>query len=333
MTPSADAGPVTRPVMDAGGAEGDASVREQGALAADLNFNPGWIGAACSSDSDCDYPGGFCLMAEEGFPRGTCSARCRRLCPDRKGELTSATFCIEDPTWTGGREGVCLAQCNLHITASGCRPGYVCTSAQRLGESTTRMVCLPDRGTPFPATACTRKLATLGVAFARVQVADEPTRPGRPGGPAPAEPICQLDTPVLLATPVHHVDFRHRAERLPGNLLVACRLALGLVEFAKLMESLGIVEVEHNGTYVCRTVAGRARLSAHGRGLAIDVTGLQRTLGDSVPVDALWRRPQSPEGRFIRKVLDKIEKSGIFDVVLSPRNSPAHRDHLHLEVR
>jgi len=299
---------------------------------ADLNFNPGWIGSACRSDSDCEYPGGFCLLDEEGFPRGTCSARCHKYCPDRHGQLFSPTFCIEDPTWADG-QGICLARCNLHITVSGCRPGYVCTSMQRLGQTTTRMVCLPDNGTPFPPTECTRRLDALPVTYARPQMADDPTHAAREGGPAPAQPICQIDTPVLLATPIHHVDFRHQAERLPGNLLVACRLALALEKLGRLLEPLNIVEVEHNGTYVCRTVAGSAGLSAHGRGLAIDITAFQRTLGTSVPVSSMWRSPDGAQGRFIRGVLDRIAASGIFTVVLSPKNSSSHRDHLHLEVK
>ncbi|RME29290.1 MAG: hypothetical protein D6806_01665, partial [Deltaproteobacteria bacterium] len=303
-----------------------------GPVPAELTFNPGWIGGACSGDGDCPYEGGFCLLPEEGFPRGTCSAPCRKFCPEKKAQLAARTFCVEDPTWMNGK-GICLAQCNLHITVSGCRPGYVCTSMQRLGETTTRMVCLPDRGTPFPKTACTEKLDSLGVRYARVQMADEPVKSGSPDGRVPDDWVCQLDTPVLVATPLHNVDFRHKAESLPGHLLVACPMALALEKLAALLEREGVVEVEHIGTYVCRTKRGGGTLSGHGRGLAIDITALQRTLGPPIPIAEISRDPRSEGAKFLVSVVEKIIDSKIYDVVLWPRNSRTHMDHLHLEIR
>lgn len=323
-SPGTDAGAPRRPEADA--STSSVPTREH---PADRNFNPGWIGAACSHDADCDYQGGFCLMPEEGFPRGYCSARCRRLCPDRKGDRYSTTLCIEDPAY--GDEGICVAGCNLHLTPSGCRPGYRCTTQWRLGDETVRMVCLPERGTPSPPTACTRQLDRLGLTYARIDLADAPSRPARPGDPLPRRDHCQIDTPVLLASPVRTVDYRLAGERHAEHLVVACRLALVLERFSDMLREAGVVEVEHAGTYVCRSVAGTRTLSGHGHALAIDVTGFERARAAPVSVARDWNRP-GEERRFLRNLVRDLRKAGIFDVVLTPAYDQAHADHLHLEI-
>ncbi len=298
---------------------------------ADRNFNPGWIGSACGHDRDCPYEGGFCLMPEEGFPRGHCSAKCKKFCPDRKGHFYSATFCIDDPTYADS--GICLARCNLHLTPSGCRPGYICTSLQRRNESLVQLVCLPDRGTPPPPTKCTRKLDRLGLVYTRPDLADAPSRPARPGEPPPRQEICQIDTPVLLNSPVRTVDYRQKGQRHADHLLVACRMALAVDRLSALLRDAGVVEVEHNGTYVCRGVAGTRSLSGHGHALAIDVTAFERAQGSPVSVQADWSGPDPDRRRFLRNLVTRIRREKIFDVVLTPHSDDLHMDHLHLEIK
>jgi hypothetical protein len=298
---------------------------------ADRNFNPGWIGSACGHDRDCSYEGGFCLMPEEGFPRGHCSARCDKFCPDRKGDFYSATFCIDDPVYADS--GICLARCNLHLTPSGCRPGYVCTSLQRRNESMVQLVCLPDRGTPPPPTDCTRELDRLGLAYARPDLADAPSRPARPGEPPPRQEICQIDTPVLLNSPVYTVDYRQKGQRHADHLLLACRMALAIQRLSELLRDAGVVEVEHNGTYVCRGVAGTRSLSGHGHALAIDVTGFERAQGSPLSVKADWSGSDPDRRGFLRDLVARIRQAEIFDVILTPQSGDRHMDHLHLETK
>jgi hypothetical protein len=297
---------------------------------ADKNFNPGWIGSACRHDQDCPYDGGFCLMPEEGFPRGHCSARCDKFCPDRKGDFYSVTFCIDDPTYADS--GICLARCNLHLTPSGCRPGYICTSLQRRDESLIQLVCLPDRGTPPPPTDCTRRLNRLGLVYTRPDLADAPSRPARPGDPQPRQEICQIDTPVLLNSPVRTVDYRQKGQRHADHLLLACRMALAVERLSALLREAGVVEVEHNGTYVCRGVRGTRSLSGHGHALAIDVTSLERAQGSAVSVQADWSGPDPDRRRFLRNLVARIRQAKIFDVILTPHSDDLHMDHLHLEI-
>lgn len=298
---------------------------------ADRNFNPGWIGSACGHDRDCSYDGGFCLMPEEGFPRGHCSAKCEKFCPDRKGDFYSATFCIDDPAYADS--GICLARCNLHLTPSGCRPGYVCTSLQRRRESLVQLVCLPHRGTPPPPTDCTRKLDRLGLAYTRPDLADAPTRPARPGEPPPRQEVCQIDTPVLLNSPIRTVDYRQKGQRHADHLLLACRMALAVSRLSELFRDAGVVEVEHNGTYVCRSVAGTRSLSGHGHALAIDITAFERAQAAPVSVQFDWSGPDPDRRKFLRDLVERIRRAKIFDVILTPQSGGLHLDHLHLEIR
>ncbi|MDF1564819.1 MAG: extensin family protein [Deltaproteobacteria bacterium] len=325
-----DAGPR---VEDAGPAPVDAGAPPDAGLEViDQAFNPGFIGAACDEDADCqDYEGAFCLGAEHGFPRGTCSRSCDRLCPDQRGDHYAPTFCVESPV--EGHAAVCLAQCNLHLTDSGCRPGYVCTSLRRAGEQKARLVCLPDHGHPAAPTACTARLDDLGLTYARPDLADTDARGATPDDPVPDESLCIIDTPVLLSSPLHGVDFRAKGQRFADHLLVACDLAPALEALAKLLARHGIVEVEHNGTYVCRGVAGTRSLSGHGRGLAIDITAFERAVGTPVSVEADWEGKDREKKRALRALVRELKAEKLFDKVLTPASNEAHRDHLHLELR
>jgi len=298
---------------------------------ADRNFNPGWVGALCAHDKDCAYPGGFCLMPEEGYPRGHCSAACQNTCPDRQGALYSPTFCIEDPL--RANRGLCVAGCNLHLTPSGCRPGYSCGTVERLGHGPARLVCLPERGTPPPPTPCTDRLDTLGIVYTRPDLADAPSRAAKSGDPLPREKICQIDTPVLLANPIHQVLYRQPSERYGESLLVACPMACALEKLSRFLQELSVVEVLHLGTYNCRGIAGSRELSNHGRAMAIDLIGFERAQGSPVSVKDDYPGNNPERRAFLRSLLQKLRSQRIFDRVLGPDTDSAHRDHLHLEVR
>jgi len=308
-----------------------ATLEPAGVDPADKNFNPGWIGAACRHDSECNYEGGFCLLNEEGFPRGYCSARCQKFCPDRKGDFYSVSFCIEDPSH--GSQGICAARCNLHLTTSGCRPGYICTSVRRLAGEAVRLACLPMQGTPAPPTPCTRKLTSLGLAYARPDFADTPSRPARPGDPIPDQEVCQIDTPVLLSSPIHTVDYREKLQRHAEHLLVACKLALAIERLSEILAKMEVVEVQHNGTYNCRGVAGSSSLSGHGHAKAIDITGFELARSGPVSVEKHWHAKGSSESKFLLDLAARLRKAKIFDVILTPAGGSRHQDHLHLEVR
>jgi hypothetical protein len=98
-----------------------------------------WLGAECSSESDCPYANALC-KTNRFSGRGFCSARCTGYCPDRTGEPTS--FCVADPDEPG------KGQCVLKELAQnkGCRnlDHLVPSTASRLNQpSVSSTVCLP----------------------------------------------------------------------------------------------------------------------------------------------------------------------------------------------
>lgn len=128
------------------------------------------------------------------------------------------------------------------------------------------------------------------------------------------------------------------ARMAPAGPVMTCRLALAVsiwrrqsVEPAA-REILGsdVVQIDHFGTYACRSVSNRpgARPSAHSRAAALDFSGVRLRDGRRITVLADWRGDE-PEARFLRRIRD--DACRIFGTALSPDYDAAHQDHLHLE--
>ncbi len=110
----------------------------------------GFVGSPCQADADCDFAGGRCATAGQGWPGGHCTVECSRLCPDRAGH--PVTFCVDTP----GGTGACVSRCDtaIHPGGDGCRSGYACSLQPRRGEAaTTREACVPEAWLP-PPMAC-----------------------------------------------------------------------------------------------------------------------------------------------------------------------------------
>ncbi len=82
--------------------------------------------------------------------------------------------------------------------------------------------------------------------------------------------------------------------------------------------------------YSCRTRNNRpgAKISEHGRGKAIDISGFQMKNGETVTVLQGWKKGSS------RRRLEKVWKAacGPFGTVLGPRADRYHQDHFHLDT-
>ena len=68
-----------------------------------------WIGAQCSTNTDCNFTGGYCAV-NKLTQRGFCSARCTSTCADKPGY--PSTFCVADPSAAaiGQAKGMCVAK-------------------------------------------------------------------------------------------------------------------------------------------------------------------------------------------------------------------------------
>ena len=96
-----------------------------------------FIGGPCRSDADCALDGGRCLRDEEGWPEGHCTSACLESCPGRGGPYPLSA-CTEVPAGSP----TCLARCDFTLSATGCRPGYTCSS--QATSRGTEQVCVPS---------------------------------------------------------------------------------------------------------------------------------------------------------------------------------------------
>ncbi|MTI00476.1 extensin family protein [Roseibium sp. RKSG952] len=91
-----------------------------------------------------------------------------------------------------------------------------------------------------------------------------------------------------------------------------------------------IVELQVAAHYACRTRNNRkgARVSEHGKGRAIDISGFKMADGEVVTVLNGWRKNPS------QKQLIKVWRGacGPFGTVLGPNSDRYHRDHFHLDT-
>ena len=169
-----------------------------------------------------------------------------------------------------------------------------------------------------------RCMATL--AQARVELSPVPDR---------AEGGCELTQAGRLV-----IDRGTVARLSPAAPEMACETALAFSIWrrqsvepaAREIFGQDVVQIDLMGTYSCRTVGNRpgGRISAHGRGNAVDFGGVRLRDGRRISVLQNWQG-DSDEARFLKRVRD--DACRIFGTVLSPEYNAAHRDHLHLEVQ
>ncbi len=146
------------------------------------------------------------------------------------------------------------------------------------------------------------------------------------------------ETCGLTAAGVLGPDMGTVARMAPADTTLTCETALAVSVWRRqsvepaARELLGsdVVQIDHYGTYACRSVSNRpgARPSAHSRAAAIDFAGFRLRDGRWITVANDWSGP-GPEAIFLRRIRD--DACTIFGTALSPDYDAAHQDHLHLE--
>jgi len=299
-------------------------------LPPDPNVNLGWIGGPCEADEDCDYadhPGGFCLSDAEGYPRGTCSLGCDRVCPDVAG--LPVTFCIDDVI-VG--QGACVQRCDYTFFAdSGCRPGYYCESRPRYNETAFRRgVCVPGEPDLGPDLGCFEEMEQRALDYVRQTPRQDSPR-GRP------DVTCDIDGPVTLRSPVGGVSYRYVTQAESRPMFMSCHLANALDRLSQLLEEFDVVEVGHIGTYNCRLISGTNTLSQHGLGFAIDLKWFRRSDGFVFDVEDHWEHGvtenfATEEGALLYSLAWQMHTRQIFNIVLTPNFNAAHDNHFHVDL-
>jgi len=92
----------------------------------------------------------------------------------------------------------------------------------------------------------------------------------------------------------------------------------------------GIAEIKVAAHYACRTRNNRpgAKISEHGRGRAIDISGVRLKDGSTVSVLKDWN--SRTYGRILRRAHERA--CGIFGTVLGPGSDGYHEDHFHFDT-
>ncbi|WP_446720261.1 extensin-like domain-containing protein [Leisingera sp. ANG-M1] len=124
--------------------------------------------------------------------------------------------------------------------------------------------------------------------------------------------------------------------RLSQSALMTCGTAKALKKWIgrEVETAFGrrnkVVSLRVAAHYACRTRNNRpgARISEHGRGKAIDISGFTLESGETITVLDGWKQ------RKTRRKLKKIWKAacGPFGTVLGPEADRYHRDHFHLDI-
>lgn len=90
-----------------------------------------------------------------------------------------------------------------------------------------------------------------------------------------------------------------------------------------------IARIETYGSFSCRNIAGSGRLSEHGLGNAIDISGFRLEDGRLISVKDFWGK-RGKEAKFLKRV--HAGACDLFSVTLGPQYNAAHKDHFHMDM-
>lgn len=90
-----------------------------------------------------------------------------------------------------------------------------------------------------------------------------------------------------------------------------------------------IARIETYGSFSCRNIAGTQRMSQHGLGNAVDISGFRLEDGRLIDVKTHWKAG-GKEAKFLRAVHKGACE--VFSVTLGPDYNAAHADHFHLDM-
>lgn len=289
----------------------------------------GFIGSPCAADTDCDYAGGRCLLASEGFPGGSCTADCAQFCPDADGFPT--TFCTDAgalPTGVTTADGACLQRCDFGAYPfSGCRQDYGCVEAARANEpASMTYVCLPGTSDLSP---CLADLADRGVPFSPTVIADQ----------APSEApslTCHVEEPIVLQSGYRGIDLAFHEDEGGGTVRGSCVFGHALADTLEGVADLGVVTLRHLGAYTCRTIAGTGTLSRHAYGDALDISAFDFRDGSRLSLLDDWEHETTEfttdGAEWLYDVAYGWHQDEVWTVILTPNYNLAHNNHFHVDL-
>ncbi|QDY68427.1 extensin family protein [Qingshengfaniella alkalisoli] len=158
----------------------------------------------------------------------------------------------------------------------------------------------------------------------------DPRLSGAPAAPIPAKMAgCGLDSGVQI-TAVDGIPLSQVAK-------IDCVTAVALANWVQggLKPIVGrtgggVAQIKVAAHYVCRPRNNQsgARVSEHGRGRAIDITGFMLRNGAQMNVLTGWN--DRSQGKYLKQMHSSA--CGVFGTVLGPNANAAHRDHFHFDT-
>ena len=144
---------------------------------------------------------------------------------------------------------------------------------------------------------------------------------------------CEVEAPVRLLS----ITVEGGAVSLPDRPVLACEFAAVLADYVRaIVAPLGqaalhatVAAIETGPGYDCRTqdrVAG-AKISAHAKGLAVDLIAITLTDKRRVLVE---RQTSAEETSYFRAI--RTAACGWFTTVLGPGADAFHADNMHLDI-
>lgn len=171
------------------------------------------------------------------------------------------------------------------------------------------------------AVDCMAKLRAADVAFEQAEA------------PAGGLNGCAIDAPVRLVA----VKVDEGRIALDARPVLSCAFALKFSDFAKnLLAPLGaatvdaaLVAIDTGPGYECRgrNRDANAKLSAHAKGIALDVGAFVFSGGRKIAVDA---QQDSRSTAYVKAL--RTAACGWFTTVLGPGSDPFHATHIHFDV-
>lgn len=163
--------------------------------------------------------------------------------------------------------------------------------------------------------ACVAALRRVDVALTEM-----PPRTERPG--------CRREDTVTLSK-LFSASLRQEEMRCD----IALRLYLldrhDIQPLARRHFGSGVVELAHFGSYSCRNIRGRSRLSQHATANAFDLAGFRLANGRTVTVKSGWTAGGA-QSAFLHELRGRA--CLLFNMVLSPDYNADHADHFHVDM-
>lgn len=293
----------------------------------------GFIGAPCTSDDDCTYDGGLCLLEDEGYPYGSCSAPCDQFCDDDPDAPVTLCVTVDDlPTETPSSidAGACLSRCDFGTFATtGCRPGYGCaiTARPQIGGGEANYACLPARAPDL--SGCHTTLAAAGVPFEpSLRPADHPVDR--------QDLTCDIADPVWIIGPIDGVSLASSGGDPTPRVLTSCEGAIAIADTIDDVVPDGVTVLRHFGSYSCRTIAGSNSLSQHAYADALDIAGFEFDDGTTWTLIDHWEhdttQPASAAGAWLYDAAERWHDDRLWNIILTPNYNAAHDNHFHVDL-